>query len=239
MEAKGEARIPGPVARFREEYRTHEIGPRYRGWLHFGFTTIGSLAVLAFAVSRVSGAAPLEWLTVPVAFLFANFAEYLGHRGPMHHRRRPLRILFERHTKQHHQFFTHEAMAYESSRDFKMVLFPPAMLVFFLGGVAAPLAGLLFLVAGANVAWLFVAVAIAYFLTYEWLHFAYHLDERSFVGGSILFRSLRRHHQRHHDKALMGHWNFNITFPIADLVFGTVWSPAERAKVRAEGAGSP
>jgi hypothetical protein len=225
MEGNDDVLIPTTVARFREEYRSREIGPRYRGWLHFGFTSVGSLAVLGFAVAHVSHVLPLEWLTLPIAFLFANFAEYLGHRGPMHHPRKPIEILFQRHTKQHHQFFTHDAMAYESTRDFKMVLFPPAMLIFFLGGIAAPLAGLLFLIASANVAWLFVAVAIGYFLTYEWLHFAYHLDERSFVGGSAALRSLRRHHQRHHDKALMGRWNFNITFPIADLVFGTFWSP--------------
>ncbi len=217
--------VPPRVARFRDEYRAREIGPGYRGWLHFGFTTVGSLAVLVLAISRVSNVHPLEWLTLPVTFLFANFAEYVGHRGPMHHPKKPLEILYERHTRQHHQFFTHEAMAYESTRDFKMVLFPPAMLLFFLGGLAAPLAGLLFFVATANVAWLFVAVAIGYFLTYEWLHFAYHLDERSFVGGSAALRGLRRHHRRHHDKALMGRWNFNVTFPIADLVFGTFWSP--------------
>ena len=55
-----------------------------------------------------------------------------------------------------------------------MVLFPPVMLVFFLGGVATPLAALLFLVASPNVAWLYVTTAMAYFLHVQWLHFAYH-----------------------------------------------------------------
>jgi hypothetical protein len=27
---------------------------------------------------------------------------------------------------------------------------------------------------------------------------------------------------RHHDPTVMGAWNFNVTFPIADLVFGTL-----------------
>ena len=36
-------------------------------------------------------------------------------------------------------------------------------------------------------------------------------------------QTLRRHHTRHHDLALMGRWNFNITFPIADWLFGTYY----------------
>jgi len=38
---------------------------------------------------------------------------------------RGLALLFERHTEQHHRFFTDEAMSYEGRRDYKMVLFPP------------------------------------------------------------------------------------------------------------------
>ena len=48
-------------------------------------------------------------------------------------------------------------MSYESSRDFKMVLFPPVMLLFFLGGMATPIALILFLLFTPNVGWLFVA----------------------------------------------------------------------------------
>jgi hypothetical protein len=139
----------------------------------------------------------------------------------MHHRRRGLGLLFERHTAQHHRFFTHDAMAYESSRDFQMVLFPPVMLLFFLGGVAGPIALLLRFAWSANAGLLFAATGTAYFLTYEWLHFAYHLDASSWVGRLPLMATLRRHHTRHHDPALMSRWNFNITFPIADALLGT------------------
>jgi len=213
--------VPREVEKFRIDYRRENVGPRYNGWLHFAFTSAGSLAVLALAASRVHDVSALEWLTVPIAFLFANVCEYFGHKGPMHRPKRGMAILFQRHTREHHHFFTHDAMAYESSRDFKMVLFPPVMLFFFLGVIATPIAGVLFLVASANVAWLFVMVAMGYFLTYEWLHFVYHLGEHSLVGRLPMVKALRRHHQTHHDKALMGKWNFNITFPISDLVFGT------------------
>ncbi|MEO8877025.1 MAG: sterol desaturase family protein, partial [Polyangiaceae bacterium] len=97
----------------------------------------------------------------------------------------------------------------------------PILFFFFLGVIAAPIALLLFTIATPNVAWIFVAVAIGYFLIYEWLHFSYHLREDSIVGRNRLLRALRRHHQTHHDKALMGKYNFNISFPICDWIFGT------------------
>jgi sterol desaturase/sphingolipid hydroxylase (fatty acid hydroxylase superfamily) len=87
--------------------------------------------------------------------------------------------------------------------------------------IATPIGAILFAVATHNVAWLFVTTAMSYFLTYEWLHFAYHLDEGSTLGRLPIFRALRRHHQTHHDKAKMGRFNFNITFPIADVIFRT------------------
>jgi Fatty acid hydroxylase superfamily len=216
------------VEAFRAQYRETQIGPNYRGWAHFAFTSCASLAVIGFAISRVHHVAPLEWLTIPIAFLIANAAEYFGHKGAMHRPRKGLGLLYQRHTREHHHFFTQAAMAYESSRDFKMVLFPPVMIFFFLGAVATPMGLLLFLIASANVAWMYVAVAMGYFLTYEWFHFSYHLNEDSIVGRNAIARALRRHHQAHHDKALMGKYNFNITFPICDAIFGTTYSKDRR-----------
>jgi hypothetical protein len=216
---------PGSVEAFRVAYRRDEIGASYTGWGHFALTSVTSLAAIVFAASRVHDVRPLEWLAIPGTFLIANVGEFLAHRGPMHHPRRGLGLLFERHTRQHHQFFTHESMPAESSRDFKMVLFPPVMLVFFLGGLATPIGVALALFAGANVAWLFVATVMAYFLTYEWLHLAYHAREGSLVSRLPLLSILRRHHELHHDPRLMGRCNFNITFPICDRLFGTTAPP--------------
>jgi len=211
------------VEAFRAEYRGKAIGPRYSGWAHLAFTSIGSLAVIACAVTRVHSVDPWEWLVIPGAFLASNLGEYLGHRGPMHRPRRGLRLLFQRHTRQHHHFFTHDAMAYASSRDFKMVLFPPVMLLFFLGCLATPIGLAVFLLVSPNAGWLFVATAMTYFLTYEWLHFSYHLRADSWVGRLPFMAVLRRHHKRHHDLALMGRYNFNITFPLCDWLLGTLY----------------
>ena len=211
------------LAAWRDQFRAEEIGPRYSGWLHFAFTSIGSLAVVAFAASSVHGVRTFEWALLPVFFLIANLGEYFGHRGPMHHRRRGLGLVFKRHTLQHHRFFTEKDMSCVTARDFKIVLFPPVMLLFFVGALATPIGLAFYLLVSPNAGYLFAIVAVGYFLLYEWLHFAYHQPERSLVGRLPVVAALRRHHQAHHDPALMARWNFNITFPIGDLLFGTIY----------------
>lgn len=208
---------------FRASYREREIGPRYSGWLHFAFTSTVCLAVIVFCGLRLEAVAPPEWLTIPAVFLYANLVEYLGHRGPMHHPLRGVRLLYHRHAKQHHRFFTDQAMAFEGSRDFKAVLFPPVMILFFIGGFGVPMWALLYLLTTANVAWLAVATAVAYYLNYEWLHFAYHCEPGSWIGRLPGLARLRRLHLHHHDPRLMTRHNFNITYPIADWLFGSLY----------------
>lgn len=228
----GDASLPGQVERFREEFRREGIGARYTGWGHFAFTSLGSLAVVVLALSRLGGVSPVEWLMVPGTFLVANVVEYFGHKGPMHHPVRGLGLLYQRHTRQHHRFFTHEAMAYESSRDFKMVLFPPVLLLFFLGAIATPLGALCFVVLSPNAGWLFMATGVGYYLTYEWLHFSHHLPEGHPVARLPFMARLRGHHRAHHDPRLMGRHNFNITFPLCDWLLGTVWRAGAEAERR-------
>jgi hypothetical protein len=212
------APLPERVTTFRDEYRSAEIGPSYRGWVHFGFTTLGALTAIVVAIVMVDAPTLLELLTVPVAFLVANAGEYFAHRGPMHQRSRRLAFVFQRHTLQHHRFFTHDAMECRDTRDFKMILFPPVMVVFIVCAVATPAGLLLGLVFGTNVGALFVATAVGYFLTYEWLHLAYHLPR---VGRLPVLAKLRLLHERHHDPSVMARCNFNITFPICDWLLGT------------------
>lgn len=220
--AETPAEIPAVVARFRETARAERFPARYSGGLHVAFTSSVSLAVIALAASRLAEVKPAEWAVIPATFLVANLGEYLGHRGPMHHARAGLGKVYRRHTGEHHRFFTREAMFYESRRDFFMVLFPPVLQIFFLGGIATPLAALVFLLGSANAGWLFVATVMAYYYVYEVLHFCHHLPTRGWMGRVPLLGRLRRHHALHHDPRHMQRGNFNITFPICDALFGTL-----------------
>jgi len=214
--------VDGSVASFRERYRREEIHGRYYGWAHLAFTSVVCLATVGYAALMVDHPSAAEWLTVPVVFLYANLVEYLGHRGPMHHPVRWLRLLYQRHTRQHHRFFTDQAMSFERSEDFKAVLFPPVMILFFIGGFGVPMWLALHFLATDNVAWMAVATAIAYYLNYEWLHFAYHCDPASRIGRIPGVQALRRLHLLHHRPKLMMSKNFNITYPIADALFHTL-----------------
>ena len=213
--------IPESVAQAREAFRQRRISPRYSGPLHLA-TTISIGAVIALtSIVMLEDVRPVEWLTIPLTFLYANLSEYLGHRGPMHHRTRFLAGIFQRHTVEHHSFFTNEAATFETTKDYRAVLFPPILLIFFFGVFAAPVGAVLFYLVSPNVCFLYVLTAILYFLNYELLHFAYHNDPDSWIGRLPFMSSLRKHHVAHHDKRLMTQYNFNITYPIFDLVFGT------------------
>jgi len=210
------------VEQARADFRERRIPTRYSGPLHLATTITASLAVALACVLLIDSVRPLEWLTVPLTFAYANLSEYLGHRGPMHHRTRFLGAVFQRHTVEHHSFFTNEAPYFDSTRDYRAVLFPPILLVFFIGCFAVPAGAVLYFIATPNVAFLFVCTAVLYFLNYELLHFSYHCRPDSRVGRLALVSRLRRHHITHHDRELMTHWNFNITYPVCDYLFGTL-----------------
>jgi hypothetical protein len=214
--------LPEPVRRFRADYRATEIPAGYRGGVHLLFTFGVGTAVLVACLLQLHDVRPLEWLTLPAALLYANAAEYFGHRFPMHRPFRGLGLVYRRHAGQHHRFFTDAAMPVESWRDFRALLFPPILVIFFFGLFGVPVWFVLAWTLSANVAWLFIAAGLAYFLNYELLHMAYHLPEANPLARNPLIRRLRWLHQTHHDQASMAHWNFNITYPVCDWLFGTL-----------------
>jgi hypothetical protein len=209
------------VARFRAEYRAAEIPPYYVGPAHFAFTLTLAVAGIVVCAAQVSAPTPWEWLAVPATILYANLAEYWGHRIPMHHPVAGMKLIYRRHAGQHHRFFTHEAMKLDDWRDLKAVLFPVLLVAFFFLGFGAPVALAVAWLTTPNAAWLFAATAIAYFLNYELLHLAYHLPPTHWWARFPGIARLRRLHHAHHDPSLMTRYNFNITYPIGDWLFGT------------------
>ncbi len=214
------------VAAYRDKYRAEDIGPHYNGRAHLAFVIIASLATIIGPCFLVR--APIsfaDWMAIPSALLLANIIEYLGHRGPMHHRRSGAGLMFQRHTEEHHAFFSENAMTCRSPRDFKIVLFPPVMLFFYLGAITLPIAIVTYFVTTLNAACFVISSAMFYFPSYEVLHFSYHMDEDTFIGRLWMIRVLREHHRAHHNPNLMQRYNFNITWPLSDYLFGTVYRP--------------
>ena len=206
---------------FRHHYRDQFVGRAYSGRAHLLFVLCFSLGGIMLCLTQLDSVRALEWLTVPLAFVYANLSEYLGHRFVMHRKVPGLKLIYKRHAGQHHVFFTREHMAMDDWGDAKAVLFPPLLMVFFFGVFATPVALLLGWLFSANVAWLFVATGLAYYLNYELLHLAYHLPEDSRWLRLPFLKRMRRLHHLHHDTGLMASRNFNITYPIGDWLFGT------------------
>jgi len=212
-----------------QAYRV-ELRPRfprwYRGWAHFGFSNVLLGGLTAFLATRVHAVRPAEWLAIPVGFFIANGVEYLAHRNPLHRPMAGMRYIYKAHGIQHHRFFTGDSaenMTTADPHDFAVVLFGPLSQAVLLGGVGLPAAVAVWACFGLNAALLFGATASAYFLTYEWLHLIYHLPGAHPLTRLPGMRALRQHHLRHHELQLMTRWNFNITFPIFDAVFGTTY----------------
>tara|TARA_Y100001970_G_C14046122_1_gene756426 strand:- start:249 stop:908 length:660 start_codon:yes stop_codon:yes gene_type:complete len=213
------------VAEFRRHYRGVGIAKSYSGWVNL-MSNIGlCLAVLIGCLSQVKDMQLIELLAVPVTFLIVNFEEYLSHRWPSHQRIKGFRFLFKRHSMQHHRFFTHSEMYYEMPGDFEIVLFPTRILGFYFIVFGIPLAGVSYYFWGKNVALLSLSTAVFLFLNLDLLHFYFHLKPSAFFSKVMdlvpIFRRLKENHTIHHNPMLMMKGNYNITYPVMDILFKT------------------
>lgn len=215
------ALTPERVRAFREDYRRESIPSSYRGWRHLAVTSTLCLAAAAIACLGLDSLHPLELLTIPIAWVFANLVEYLVHRGPMHRLRPGLGRLYKRHTSEHHRFFSREMMAVDETRDFQVTLFPPWLTGLFLGAIGLPAALVVGLLTSTTIGRLFYAAIAVYYLVYEWLHLCAHMPEDSRMGRLPGAAQARRHHGLHHDPRKMRRANFNFAIPLFDWLFGT------------------
>jgi hypothetical protein len=102
---------------FRQEYRSRILG-WYDGYLHVVIIYAMGAAAFYIYIEHMHNITALEWLTVPLTFLFTNLFEWGVHKYVMH---RPidikgLRAVYERHTLNHHQFFSDEEMRFRDQR---------------------------------------------------------------------------------------------------------------------------
>ncbi|MGJ8685864.1 MAG: sterol desaturase family protein [Spongiibacteraceae bacterium] len=209
---------------FRSRYRA-AISPRYNGWLHmFIVAAIGTL-VIAGSLSQLIHVSTLEWLTVPVTLLVVNFGEYYAHRWLGHRKTNIGKLFYQRHTGDHHSFFLDSDMDYQSSRDWRVVLFPSYLILAFSIGLVLPGIMVLLQLATSNIAYLYAATAIGGYLFYEVMHFSYHIPRDGVTEKLFLYipgwKIMREHHRLHHRRDKMAVANFNITLPVFDLLLGS------------------
>jgi hypothetical protein len=214
---------PAPEAKtdaFRQQMLAKVPG-WYSPYGHLAGTVGIGVAAVCISLSALRAPRLLELVTIPIAFVFANLIEWLAHKHLMHRRRRLLPVLFDRHTPEHHRAYRHDTMAIRDPRELRLVLIP-AMGVLGIVLLATPAAFAASLVANENVGWLFLLTAATYVVGYELTHLCYHLPESSVVYRIPLVRALREHHAGHHVPGQMQRFNFNVTIPLFDLIFGTI-----------------
>ncbi|MCU1752108.1 sterol desaturase/SRPBCC family protein [Pseudomonas sp. 6D_7.1_Bac1] len=210
---------------FRTRYRA-DIHRFYNPWLHGGFVlTFGLLGITLFW-STVHQVQPLEWLAVPLTLLFFNVGVYVVHRHLGHHKKTFARLFYARHAGDHHSFFAPGYMAYDTARDWRVILFPAWLIVLHSLVITLPAWWLLKQLNG-NVAGLFAGCMILGYLTYEVFHACEHLPPGNPATRLPWIRQMRRLHELHHRRELMQERNFNIVFPLMDYLFGTLYWEAE------------
>jgi sterol desaturase/sphingolipid hydroxylase (fatty acid hydroxylase superfamily) len=206
------------VADFRAEYRA-STSAGYRGGLHGLLLFLMGSAGLSAALYGW-GVPGLDELPLILAnLLLANFAIYFIHRDLGHRLRSFARLFYQRHSKEHHRFFSPSAVSWEEASDLRVVFFPlPLLLVV---GLAAGSVGWGVQALGARSAQAsaLFCTTLGYYLAYELIHFCDHLPEGHALTRVPGLRYMRAHHRAHHDPEKMHKMNFNIVFPFADIVF--------------------
>ena len=200
------------------------VPKRYSPIGHLAGTASIGLAALAIGWMAVEDFTWMHALTAALTFVFANLVEWCAHKGLLHKRRWPFEILYDQHTPRHHMFYRHDGMAVASRKEWYFVLMPKRG-VFGIAVLAIPLALAVGALLGGSHAWIVFMTAGSYASLYEVTHLTYHLRRghgifRVPVLGRVL-AALSRHHTRHHHVELMRSWNFNVTFPLWDVILGT------------------
>jgi len=206
--------------KFREQYQAN-ISPFYNGIVHIGVMYAAGIAAIWYCVSKLENAG-WEWLLVIPVFLIGNLFEWFMHTYVMHKRINVfgLRAIYQRHTREHHQYFTDSLSTIDGPREFRIVFFPWRLLLI-LGVVGSLVGYMTSLIFNPNAGYIVFITMVGMYLTYETFHYCCHVHENWFVRNMPFINTIRRHHTAHHNMGIMMKYNMNLTFPIADWLMGT------------------
>jgi hypothetical protein len=206
--------------KFREQYKA-KISPYYNGLLHIGVMYSFGIAALWYCFNKLDNPS-WEWLVIIPVFLIGNLLEWAMHTYVMHKRIDvfALRAIYERHTREHHQYFTDNDPTIDTVREFRIVFFPWRVLTVL--AVSGTIFGYIAsLILNPNAGYILFMTMVGQYLVYETFHYCCHIHENAFVRNMPFINTIRRHHTAHHNQGIMMKYNMNLTFPIADWLMGT------------------
>lgn len=206
--------------KFRAAY-VNQISPFYNGLFHIGVMyLVGSLAIY-YCTTQLSNPT-WEWLLIIPVAIAGNFVEWGLHRYVMHRLVDvyALRAIYDRHTRQHHQYFTDTDYTISSVKEHRIVFFPWRVLIV-LGVFGSVLGYIASKLINPNAGYILYMTMVGHYLIYETFHYCCHVQENWFVRTMPFVNTIRRHHAAHHNLGIMMHKNMTLTFPFADWVMGT------------------
>jgi hypothetical protein len=205
---------------FRAEYIAG-ISPSYNGLVHIAVMYTCGIFAIYYCFSQLVNPG-WAWLTILPVALAGNFVEWGMHFFVMHRLmdKFALRAIYDRHTRQHHQYFTDNDHTIHTVQEFRIVFFPWRVLIVLAvsGFIFANIAAWIF---NPNVGYILFMTMIGHYMVYETFHYCCHVPENWFVRNMPLINTIRRHHAAHHNLGIMMHKNMNLTFPIADWFLST------------------
>lgn len=206
--------------RFREQYKGR-ISPFYNGFVHTSVMFVAGVAALWYCTTQLKSPT-WEWLIVLPVFLAGNFVEWFMHKYVMHRRIDvfALRAIYERHTREHHQYFTDNDITIDTVQEFRIVFFPWRVLIV-LGVAGTSLGWIAAQIFNPNAGYILFMTMVCHYLVYEVFHLCCHVHENWFVRNMPFINTIRRHHTAHHNQGIMMHKNMNLSFPIFDWIMGT------------------
>lgn len=206
--------------RFREQYKGR-ISPFYNGIVHTSVMFAAGITALWYCSTQLNNPT-WEWLLVLPVFLAGNFVEWFMHKYVMHRRIDvfALRAIYERHTREHHQYFTDNDITIDTVREFRIVFFPWRVLIV-LGVFGTGLGWIAAQIFNPNAGYILFMTMVCHYLVYEVFHLCCHVHENWFVRNMPFINTIRRHHTAHHNQGIMMHKNMNLSFPIFDWIMGT------------------
>lgn len=176
-------------------------------------------------------------ISFAVWWVASSFFEWTLHRFVMH---RPLGSFvypFKAHAIVHHRVFradhTYHLINPSDRKTIPMAWWNGPVLVLLASIPVMPVAyylGSWLVYAGA------ASATAVYYCVYEYIHWCMHLPKERNLERSWFFRRLNGHHLLHHRYM---HKNFNVVFPIADAILGTLVLRAKTRFAQPVGLGVP
>ena len=206
--------------KFRESY-VNQISPFYNGLFHIGVMYAAGFTAIYYCASQLDNPT-WAWLTIIPVAIAGNFVEWAMHKYVMHRLIDvfALRAIYDRHTRQHHQYFTDTDYTIDTVKEHRIVFFPWRVLIVL--GVSGTILGYIASkIFNPNVGYILYMTMVGHYLLYETFHYCCHIKENWFVRNMPFINTIRRHHAAHHNLGIMMHKNMNLTFPVADWIMGT------------------